>query len=87
MEIMNRSVSHSLGLWNDQEYHYKRYNIEACVEAECPSWPKTIQKRRERQGQSTANRVIDADGEGGANLSMRQWKCFGEIDRRQWSDA
>jgi hypothetical protein len=76
-----------LGLWNDQEYHDKGYNVEACVEAESPGRPKTIKKGRECQGQCTANRVVDTDGEGGADFSMRQWKCLGEIDRRQRPNA
>lgn len=63
-EIFNQSAIHLLGLWDYQEYHDERHNIETCIEAERPSWPETIKKGGECQGQGTANRVVDADGEG-----------------------
>jgi hypothetical protein len=42
MKVSNSIIINLLGLWNNQEYHDKRYNVEACVEAESSSRPKTI---------------------------------------------
>jgi len=81
-DVVELFQSPLLGLWEEQEDHDERHNVQAGVEAKGADWMHGAEHAWEGDGKDRGPEQARSHSPGHADFAMRQWEHFCRVCER-----